>query len=115
MVNHQRSSPQMLLVLTPPHGVNHYLNLVSPALQINLYLHVVRVQLALAYTATMTPYEIALLNPEFNSLFLANRAVDLIFSLERRRRIADWCRCVRLGRGKRMAVLLTQPALPLPS
>lgn len=82
MVNHQRSSPQMLLVLTPPHGVNHYLNLVSPALQINLYLHVVRVQLALVYTATMTPYEIALLNPEFNSLFLANRAVDLIFSLD---------------------------------
>ena len=39
-------------------------------------------QLALVFTATVTPFEVALLEPMFDPLFFTNRVVDVIFSID---------------------------------
>ena len=39
-------------------------------------------QICLLFTATITPYEIALLEPSFDPLFIINRFVDSVFALD---------------------------------
>ena len=38
--------------------------------------------IALLFTATVTPYEVALLQPVFDPLFIVNRVVDGIFAID---------------------------------
>ena len=41
-----------------------------------------RPQIALVFTATVTPFEVALLQPSFDPLFIVNRVVDIVFTLD---------------------------------
>jgi hypothetical protein len=51
--------------------------------------------LALMFTATVTPFEVAFLSTDFNTMFLVNRFVDLIFLIVRAHQRAHSPTCAR--------------------
>jgi hypothetical protein len=50
--------------------------------------------LALVFTATVTPFEVAFLSTSLNALFFLNRVVDLVFLVVRGSRHRPWYRPV---------------------
>ncbi len=53
------------------------------------------VLLALVFTATVTPFEVAFLSTSLNALFFLNRVVDLVFLVVRGSRRRPWYRPVQ--------------------
>jgi hypothetical protein len=53
------------------------------------------VLLALVFTATVTPFEVAFLSTSLNALFFLNRVVDLVFLVVRGSRRRSWYRPVQ--------------------